>query len=55
MATPDDNRQESRPPTIDDLVMICEKLNEEKAKYIVIRVKKNNKKWTHDRTEHYLF
>lgn len=36
MATPNDSRQETRPPTIEDLIQLCRHLNEEGAKYILI-------------------
>ncbi len=36
MALQDDERQYSRPPTIDDLVSVCKKLNEVKVKYVLI-------------------
>lgn len=36
MAEQDDDQKESRPPTIDDLVEVCKKLNEKGVKYILI-------------------
>lgn len=36
MAPQDAEGQETRPPTIDDLVKVCKTLNEEKAKYVLI-------------------
>jgi hypothetical protein len=36
MVTQNENPQESRPPTLKDLVDLCRHLNEKKAKYIVI-------------------
>ena len=36
MASQDAERSETRPPTIDDLVTVCKRLNEEKAKYVLI-------------------
>lgn len=36
MAAQDDERQKSRPPTIDDLTAVCKKLNEEGVRYVLI-------------------
>lgn len=36
MAPQDAERQETRPPTIDDLVNVCKELNKEKVKYVLI-------------------
>ncbi|MDI6752244.1 MAG: hypothetical protein QME07_05225 [bacterium] len=36
MAQQDATRQNSRPPTIEDLLSVCQRLNEEEAKYLLI-------------------
>lgn len=36
MAVQDDERQISRPPTIDDLVTVCKKLNDNNVQYVLI-------------------
>ncbi len=36
MAVQDDERQISRPPTIDDLVAVCKKLNDNNVQYVLI-------------------
>ncbi len=36
MAAQDAERSETRPPTIDDLITVCKRLNEEKVKYVLI-------------------
>lgn len=36
MVTQDDDSQESRPPTLEDLLTLCQALNAKKAKYLII-------------------
>lgn len=36
MAAQDAERQETRPPGIDDLIAVCRRLNEEKVRYVLI-------------------